>query len=106
MYPLNIRGQFQSHRYSPLLTKVIKEQMSDKEGESEGCMEQGQFPKLDSGHLLFLPVFSCLLQKQYFPGMVQTWQLRKPKCKHYPNYIYFQYEFIPKVSPCAFYVIR
>lgn len=102
MNPLNIRGQFQSHWYNRLITKVIKEQVSDKERESAGCKEQGKFPKLESGYSLFLHAFSWPLQKKYFTGMVQKWRWRSPKYKHYPNYIYFQYKFIPKVSPLPF----
>lgn len=105
MNPLNIRGQFQSQWYS-LLTKVIKKQMSNMEGKVAVCKKERKFLKLDSEYSIFLHAFSHHLQKKYFTGMVPKWQLGNPKCKHYPNYIYFQCKFIPKVFPCAFYVTR
>lgn len=35
--PFDIRGQFQSHFYSPVLTQVIKEQAGDEKGETAEC---------------------------------------------------------------------
>lgn len=80
------------------------EQVGDEAGEAVGHNEQRRSEPRYWELNISLNILLSISPKKCFTGVVQKWQLRNLKYKHYLNYL--QYHLITKDSAYVLFIIR